>query len=47
MEQELAKKYGQVLAPLLGGREFSMKTLDQLMHADAGGAQPDQAAANQ
>jgi hypothetical protein len=47
MEQELAKKYGQVLAPMLGGREFSMKTLDQLMHADAGGAPPEQAAANQ
>ena len=38
LEQELAKKYGQALAPRLQGRGISVQSLDQMLRENTGGA---------
>jgi hypothetical protein len=45
LEQELAKKYGQALAPRLAGREFTLANINKMMRANAagGGGEPVQA----
>jgi hypothetical protein len=45
LEQELAKKYGQALAPALQGRGFSMASIDQMLRESIGSPAPSEAQA--
>jgi len=44
LEQELAKKYGPVLAPRLEGRGISVQSIDQMLRESIGNANPTPAA---